>query len=934
MTLMNQIDWDLRKDHLPEAEEEAEVTPRIAPGKINRTSRLAEEMARAAKAAKAAQAARTAKAGKAGPGKAGKGAGKAAKVERSSKPAGVKVSAVQYRRSAGAESSAGKSAGLEAQASALGTFDRRAAQGGEKDRDPAREANSRGATTAGGKTVGDIASAGVSGASDRLPHLDRIQRAFGRHDVSRVQAALGSSASRANQAMGSEAYATGNRIAFRDASPSLHTVAHEAAHIIQQRAGVQLQGGVGEAGDRYEKQADEIADRVVQGRSVESLLDTVTAGFASRSSALLSDGPVQHKITTEAKTANEAADEEASGKDGEDRGTFDVDAAVKYNKGRGLSGTKWRKIQGIVGADVDGAPGRGTANAVYDWQKANDLSPDGKVGPGTLRTMAEKSGDKTLAAGGQQSSRDKKLAKVEEYNEFIVEAAEKYGMQVNHLKAIMAVESGGDPEASSGAAFGLMQITRSTWAGVQKSESDLAKYDFASYWRDPRINILFGAAVLKSKARSLGVAPDDENFAGLAVTAYNAGQGTVKRAMDLARKAGSKNPSADYIKPEYLKPAIEHYNLHSYYLTGKGKARNKSGTAREAIDLKYKEISSYTPKMVSYLSALEEGSGSSTASTSGTAPASTPAQTADQGTNAPRPAETPAPAGSAAPPSPADVPAPSGTAPAPAASGNEPEPGNGPAAEPSEPGKVLELDVDAAVKYNRSRPYGKKQWREIQTAVEAQPDGAPGPVTARAVHGWQGSHGVEADGKVGPTTLAAIQKATSAVDSEAVENSRVAEEQKAQSPAPEGAGADASAKADPGGTESREEQPVPEGNVTASFTWAEFQSRDGVAVPVELRDTVKALAEQLEVIRKHFNNAAITINSGYRSPAHNKKVGGAKNSYHMRGMAADIVVSGVSPSEVHKAVLQLIKDGQIRQGGVGKYNSFTHYDIRGSAARW
>jgi hypothetical protein len=71
--------------------------------------------------------------------------------------------------------------------------------------------------------------------------------------------------------MGAEAYATGNAIAFRD-TPSLHTAAHEAAHIVQQRAGVSLQGGVGQAGDTYERQADAIADAVVAGRSVESLL--------------------------------------------------------------------------------------------------------------------------------------------------------------------------------------------------------------------------------------------------------------------------------------------------------------------------------------------------------------------------------------------------------------------------------------------------------------------------------------------------------------------------------------------------------------------------------------------------------------------------------------------------------------------------------------
>ena len=71
--------------------------------------------------------------------------------------------------------------------------------------------------------------------------------------------------------MGAEAYATGDQIAFRS-QPDLHTAAHEAAHVIQQRAGVQLDGGVGQAGDAYERHADQVADAVVGGRSAESLL--------------------------------------------------------------------------------------------------------------------------------------------------------------------------------------------------------------------------------------------------------------------------------------------------------------------------------------------------------------------------------------------------------------------------------------------------------------------------------------------------------------------------------------------------------------------------------------------------------------------------------------------------------------------------------------
>ncbi len=96
-----------------------------------------------------------------------------------------------------------------------------------------------------------------------MPHYAKIQASFGKHDVSHVQAYTGAQAKQASESIGAEAYATGSKIAFAQSSPSLHTAAHEAAHIVQQQAGVQLKGGVGEAGDQYERQADAVADAVV-----------------------------------------------------------------------------------------------------------------------------------------------------------------------------------------------------------------------------------------------------------------------------------------------------------------------------------------------------------------------------------------------------------------------------------------------------------------------------------------------------------------------------------------------------------------------------------------------------------------------------------------------------------------------------------------------
>ncbi|MCX5747168.1 MAG: DUF4157 domain-containing protein [Proteobacteria bacterium] len=134
----------------------------------------------------------------------------------------------------------------------------------------------------------DMAQAGVAGAGGELPFLDQIQHAFGAHDVSGIQAHTGGAAAEAANSMGAEAYATGNDVAF-GGSPSLHTAAHEAAHVVQQRAGVQLKGGVGEVGDSYESHADSVADAVVQGKSAEGLLSQMApAGGGGGAS-------VQHK---------------------------------------------------------------------------------------------------------------------------------------------------------------------------------------------------------------------------------------------------------------------------------------------------------------------------------------------------------------------------------------------------------------------------------------------------------------------------------------------------------------------------------------------------------------------------------------------------------------------------------------------------------------
>ncbi|MDQ3370470.1 MAG: DUF4157 domain-containing protein, partial [Myxococcota bacterium] len=136
-----------------------------------------------------------------------------------------------------------------------------------------------------------LAERATAGPGQPLPFLDLVQASFGRHDVSKVRAHVGGEAAEAAGQLGAQAFAVRDQVAFAG-PPDLHTAAHEAAHVVQQRAGVALEGGIDQPGDAYEHHADRVADAVVGGESAEPLLDTM-AGSGARASA--SNAVVQRK---------------------------------------------------------------------------------------------------------------------------------------------------------------------------------------------------------------------------------------------------------------------------------------------------------------------------------------------------------------------------------------------------------------------------------------------------------------------------------------------------------------------------------------------------------------------------------------------------------------------------------------------------------------
>ena len=169
------------------------------------------------------------------------------------------------------------------------------------------------------------------------------------------------------------------------------------------------------------------------------------------------------------------------------------------------------------------------------------------------------------------------------------------------------------------------------------------------------------------------------------------------------------------------------------------------------------------------------------------------------------------------------------------------------------------------------------------------------------VRGWQARLGLDADGVAGPRTLRVLQ-----------ENR------------PDGA----AALAYNGNTQGSAVRYSlrRHGNDFAlgdHFALVEFASRDGAD---EVR-THPALVALLTEVREHFD-APVTINSGYRTASHNRRIGGASQSRHVMGLAADIAVWHHTPDEVADFVESL------DPGGCGRYNTFTHCDVQGRSRRW
>jgi uncharacterized protein YcbK (DUF882 family) len=127
------------------------------------------------------------------------------------------------------------------------------------------------------------------------------------------------------------------------------------------------------------------------------------------------------------------------------------------------------------------------------------------------------------------------------------------------------------------------------------------------------------------------------------------------------------------------------------------------------------------------------------------------------------------------------------------------------------------------------------------------------------------------------------------------------------------------------------------GDLTKNFSKWEFECRcKRCTMSDEVLENVKLLAEQLQILR-YYVDSKVTINSAYRCLDHNRAIGSSDSSQHPKGTAVDIKIEGYTPDEVVRIVENMLVNPYLQSfyvGGVGRYHTFTHLDIRKHPARW
>ena len=131
--------------------------------------------------------------------------------------------------------------------------------------------------------------------------------------------------------------------------------------------------------------------------------------------------------------------------------------------------------------------------------------------------------------------------------------------------------------------------------------------------------------------------------------------------------------------------------------------------------------------------------------------------------------------------------------------------------------------------------------------------------------------------------------------------------------------------------------------ITANFSWVEAACKDGIDVPEKYQADAGLVAVNMEKVRRFLGNTPIHVNSWYRTVSWNdrlykeirkKSPEAGKRSQHLTASAIDFWHDYWSPELIFITVDALMNSFFINQGGLGLYNNFVHYDVRGARTRW
>jgi uncharacterized protein YcbK (DUF882 family) len=120
-----------------------------------------------------------------------------------------------------------------------------------------------------------------------------------------------------------------------------------------------------------------------------------------------------------------------------------------------------------------------------------------------------------------------------------------------------------------------------------------------------------------------------------------------------------------------------------------------------------------------------------------------------------------------------------------------------------------------------------------------------------------------------------------------------------------------------------------------SFPVTEVACKDGTPVPDVYYENATAICERAQKLRDLVGEP-LQVLSGFRTPSHNKKVGGAAKSQHLTASALDLrCPPGWNADRLAGAYEALVRLGFVPDGGVGTYptKGFVHIDL-GPARRW